>query len=60
MSVYSKEDPHPAGAGIYYHVDYVGVPRAYKWINTINLAKSEYTLLTPQSDTERLGQPGSR
>ncbi|WWD20430.1 hypothetical protein CI109_104906 [Kwoniella shandongensis] len=31
---------HKAGAGIYYHVDYVGAPRDYKWINTINLAKT--------------------
>ncbi|WWC73829.1 uncharacterized protein I206_107801 [Kwoniella pini CBS 10737] len=33
-----KQD-HKAGAGIYYHVDYVGFPRDYKWTNTINLAK---------------------
>ncbi|KAK8849799.1 hypothetical protein IAR55_005135 [Kwoniella newhampshirensis] len=31
---------HKAGAGIYYHVDYVGYPRDYKWTNTINLAKT--------------------
>ncbi|WVQ77563.1 hypothetical protein IAR50_007251 [Cryptococcus sp. DSM 104548] len=30
---------HKAGAGIYYHLDYVGWPRDYKWIHTINLAK---------------------
>ncbi|WVQ84804.1 hypothetical protein IAT38_006961 [Cryptococcus sp. DSM 104549] len=30
---------HKAGGGIYYHVDYVGYPRDYKWINTNNLAK---------------------
>ena len=30
---------HPAGAGLYYHAEYVGVPRAYKWINTISLSK---------------------
>ncbi|WRT69851.1 uncharacterized protein IL334_006842 [Kwoniella shivajii] len=34
-----KQD-HKAGAGIYYHVDYVGFPRDYKWTNTINLAKT--------------------
>ncbi|KAK6908596.1 hypothetical protein I203_102599 [Kwoniella mangroviensis CBS 8507] len=31
---------HKAGAGIYYHVDYVGFPRDYKWTNSINLAKT--------------------
>ncbi len=25
---------HPGGYGIYYHYDYVGDPRNYKWINT--------------------------
>ncbi|GAC94323.1 hypothetical protein PHSY_001894 [Pseudozyma hubeiensis SY62] len=25
------------GAGLYYHADYVGPPRAYKWVNTVNL-----------------------
>lgn len=54
MSVLPPEKQHPAGAGIYYHVDCeldvgprshltadVGFPRAYKWINTINMAKSK-------------------
>lgn len=27
------------GAGIYYHFDYVGDPRNYKWINVTNIAK---------------------
>jgi hypothetical protein len=27
------------GAGIYYHCDYVGGPRNYKWINTVPLPK---------------------
>lgn len=27
-------------AGIYYHFDYVGDPRNYKWINTIQLSKT--------------------
>ncbi|GFZ49819.1 hypothetical protein JCM24511_07222 [Saitozyma sp. JCM 24511] len=40
MSVMPPDKPHPAGAGLYYHVDYVGVPRAYKWINTVNPAKT--------------------
>ena len=25
---------HPGGYGIYYHIDYVGGPRNYKWLNT--------------------------
>jgi hypothetical protein len=28
------EKLHPGGYGIYYHFDYVGDPRNYKWINT--------------------------
>ncbi|KZW01132.1 hypothetical protein EXIGLDRAFT_761138 [Exidia glandulosa HHB12029] len=28
------------GAGLYFHVDYVGDPMDYKWINTINNAQS--------------------
>ena len=30
----SDERLRPGGAGIYYHFDYVGGPRNYKWINT--------------------------
>jgi hypothetical protein len=26
--------------GVYYHFDYVGAPRDYKWINTIQLEKT--------------------
>jgi hypothetical protein len=28
-----KAPSHPGGYGIYYHVDYVGGPRCYKWLN---------------------------
>lgn len=31
--------PRTGGYGIYYHFDYVGGPRNYKWINTNNIAK---------------------
>lgn len=31
--------PRSGGYGIYYHFDYVGGPRNYKWINTNNLAR---------------------
>ncbi len=35
-----NETQHAAGSGVYYHFDYVGDPRDYKWINTINLQKT--------------------
>jgi hypothetical protein len=31
------ERKRSGGAGIYYHFDYVGGPRNYKWINTVSL-----------------------
>ena len=34
------EGSRPGGAGVYYHFDYVGDPRNYKWINTIQLEKT--------------------
>jgi hypothetical protein len=34
-----EERNRPGGAGIYYHFDYVGDPRNYKWINTNPIAK---------------------
>jgi len=33
------EQHHAGGAGIYYHFDYVGGPRNYKWLNTVPLPK---------------------
>lgn len=36
----SNETSRSGGSALYYHVDYVGDPRDYKWINTINLQKS--------------------
>ncbi|KAI9761816.1 MAG: urea active transporter [Chaenotheca gracillima] len=36
----SNETSRSGGAGIYFHVDYVGEPRNYKWINTISLQKN--------------------
>ncbi|KAG9231330.1 hypothetical protein BJ875DRAFT_407145 [Amylocarpus encephaloides] len=35
-----SEVKRSAGAGVYYHFDYVGSPRNYKWINTISLEKT--------------------
>ncbi|KAL3422220.1 hypothetical protein PVAG01_06376 [Phlyctema vagabunda] len=35
-----NETSRSGGAGLYYHFDYVGDPRDYKWINTIQLEKT--------------------
>ncbi|KAK4237527.1 glycoside hydrolase [Achaetomium macrosporum] len=35
-----NETQRQGGAGIYYHFDYVGDVRNYKWINTIQLSKT--------------------
>ena len=34
-----EERARPGGAGVYYHFDYVGSPRCYKWLNTVPLEK---------------------
>lgn len=34
-----EERKRIGGAGVYYHFDYVGGPRSYRWINTISIAK---------------------
>jgi hypothetical protein len=34
-----EERKRPGGAGIYYHFDYVGGPRNYKWLNTSPIIK---------------------
>lgn len=34
------DKPRAGGYGIYYHFDYVGGPRNYKWINTNNIART--------------------
>ncbi len=34
-----EERGRPGGAGIYYHFDYVGGPRNYKWLNTVPTTK---------------------
>ncbi len=34
-----EERKRRGGAGIYYHFDYVGDPRSYKWLNTIPITK---------------------
>lgn len=35
----AEERGRPGGAGIYYHLDYVGGPRSYKWLNTVPITK---------------------
>jgi len=35
-----NEEKRSGGSGMYYHFDYVGDPRNYKWINTIQLQKT--------------------
>ncbi|KAK4229827.1 hypothetical protein QBC38DRAFT_77710 [Podospora fimiseda] len=35
-----NEGSRRGGSGMYYHFDYVGDPRNYKWINTIQLQKT--------------------
>src|SRR5690606_13351064 len=34
-----EERTRAGGAGVYYHFDYVGSPRSYKWLNTTPLEK---------------------
>lgn len=35
----AEERERPGGAGIYYHLDYVGGPRSYKWVNSTPIQK---------------------
>ena len=35
----AEERKRTGGAGIYYHFDYVGDPRSYKWLNTTSITK---------------------
>ena len=35
----AAERDRQGGAGVYYHFDYVGGPRNYKWLNTVPLTK---------------------
>ncbi|GLB51870.1 hypothetical protein NBRC110019_09090 [Neptunitalea chrysea] len=34
-----KAPPRKGGYGIYYHLDYVGAPRSYKWINVTQISR---------------------
>ena len=35
----AEERNRSGGAGVYYHFDYVGGPRSYKWLNTVPITK---------------------
>lgn len=35
----AEERKRSGGAGVYYHFDYVGGPRSYKWLNTVPITK---------------------
>ncbi|KAI7538323.1 glycoside hydrolase family 115 protein [Hortaea werneckii] len=41
----AEEAKRKGGAGIYYHLEYVGWPRSYKWINSNSLGKIRHQLL---------------
>ena len=45
----ANETERAGGAGVYYHFDYVGGPRDYKWINTIQLQKTAEQMLLAKS-----------
>jgi len=49
------EKRHKGGYGMYYHVDYVGGPRNYKWINVSQVQRMwEQLLLTYQYGVDKL------
>ncbi|KAN0110891.1 glycoside hydrolase family 115 protein [Hyaloscypha variabilis] len=41
---YGEESKRKGGAGIYYHFEYVGHPRSYKWTNSNSLGKTWHQL----------------
>lgn len=50
-----NEGNRVGGTGMYYHFDYVGDPRNYKWINTIQLQKTwEQMTLAYDSGVDKL------
>jgi len=51
----AEECKRSGGAGIYYHFDYVGGPRNYKWLNTVPITKVwEQMNLAYQYDARRI------
>ncbi len=50
-----SERNRSGGAGVYYHFDYVGGPRNYKWLNTVPITKvQEQMHLAWQHDATRI------
>ncbi len=50
-----EERARPGGAGVYYHFDYVGGPRSYKWLNVTPIPKIwEQMHLAWQYDAKRM------
>ncbi|KKA28239.1 hypothetical protein TD95_002433 [Thielaviopsis punctulata] len=50
-----NETGRAGGAGVYYHFDYVGDPRDYKWINTVQLQKTaEQLWLAYKREADRI------
>ncbi|KAL1869359.1 hypothetical protein Daus18300_005571 [Diaporthe australafricana] len=41
---HGHETTRKGGAGLYYHLEYVGTPRSYKWINSNSLGKTWHQL----------------
>ncbi|KAI3391191.1 hypothetical protein diail_7769 [Diaporthe ilicicola] len=41
---HGDESTRKGGAGLYYHLEYVGSPRSYKWINSNSLGKTWHQL----------------
>ncbi|KAM0438675.1 hypothetical protein ACHAPT_001431 [Fusarium lateritium] len=39
-----KEAARKGGSGLYYHFQYVGLPRSYKWTNSVSLGKAWHQL----------------
>ncbi|KAF9262187.1 hypothetical protein L218DRAFT_868331 [Marasmius fiardii PR-910] len=42
------EKARSGGIGVYYHLEYVGTPKSYKWMNTNSLGKAQFQLSTAQ------------
>lgn len=46
---------HPGGYGMYYHVDYVGAPTSYRWLNVSQIERIwDQMTLTYQSGVDKL------
>ena len=51
----ANEEDHPGGYGMYYHVDYVGAPVSYRWLNVSQIERIwEQMTITYQWGVDRL------